>query len=99
LVAGDVVPVVSAAVIAIKVSRPLPDGWRYAPPLTEDEVVARILRICVDPDAVRRQQGAWLLRGAPRGLRAHRAIRVVLDAMRDDPDATVAAITRAPQGD
>jgi hypothetical protein len=86
---ADFLPAVVADVVGFKATRPLPEGWKWAPPLTEDEVVERLLRICVHPLAPWRAEGARLVREVPAGLAAHRAIRVVASALRDDPDPAV----------
>jgi FkbM family methyltransferase len=92
LAAGDLLPAAAADVVALKTIRPLPSGWKYSGPMTDDEVMERILRVCVDSRPEHREQGAWLLREASAGLAAQRAMRVVAGALRDDPDPGVRAI-------
>ena len=88
---ADFLPAVIADIIGFKSLRPLPEGWKWAPALTEDEVVERLLRICVDPRAAWRAEGARLLRQVPAGVAAHRALRVVANVLREDPEPEVRA--------
>ncbi|HUQ39660.1 MAG TPA: hypothetical protein VM030_05855 [Acidimicrobiales bacterium] len=91
---GEFAPVAVAHIAALMRPGPLPAPWRWGAPLTEDEVVGRIIRTCVDPHPPYREEGAWLVREAAPALAAHRALRVVAEALRDDPDERVRAVAR-----
>jgi len=91
LAAGDILPLAVAHIAAFCDLGPLPGSWCWGPPLTEDEVVGRMLRLCVDPHPPYREEAAWLLREAPPALAAHRALRVARTALREDPDEHVRA--------